>query len=131
MKCRHITLLMCSIVFTYLAQAAEVANGPLFNIPLDELPDNAELLVVEVNLEPGQESAPHRHNATVFVYVLEGTVNMQVAGGPLRTLSAGETFSEKPTDVHTVSRNASDTEPAKFLAYIIKTLGSPVTNAVQ
>ena len=131
MKCRHITLLMCSIVFTYLAQAAEVANGPLFNIPLDELPDNAELLVVEVNLEPGQESAPHRHNATVFVYVLEGTVNMQVAGGPLRTLSAGVTFSEKPTDVHTVSRNASDTEPAKFLAYIIKTLGSPVTNAVQ
>lgn len=131
MQLRQLMFLIGTIIFSCSAQAAEVANGPLFNIPLDQLPENAELLVLEVNLEPGQESSPHRHNATVFVYVLEGTVNMQVAGGPLRTLSAGETFSEQPTDVHTVSRNASATEPAKFLAYIIKTLGAPVSTTAQ
>ncbi len=127
MQLRFALFLLCSLSFASTVQAAEASSGPLLNIPLNQLPDNAELLVVEVNLEPGQESAPHRHNAVVFVYVLEGTVNMQVAGGPLVTLSAGETFSEQPSDIHTVSQNASVTEPAKFLAYIIKPQGAPVT----
>ncbi len=124
---RSLLLIVSLLTFTATAQAAESATGPLFNIPLTALPDNAELLVLEVNLEPGQESAPHRHNGYVFVYVLEGRVNMQVAGGKIVSLAAGQTFYENPDDIHTVSQNASDTEPAKFLAYIIKAVGAAVS----
>ena len=67
----------------------------------------------------------------MVVYVLEGQVNMQVAGGELMTLSPGEVFYETPDDIHAVSANASDTEPAKFLVHIIKTVGAPVTTAVS
>jgi len=105
-------------------------EGQLFNMPLPELPENQEILVSEVNLAPGQESTPHRHNAHVFVYILEGQVNMQVAGSELVTLSPGEMFYENPDDIHMVSQNASDTESAKFLVYIIKTIGVPVTTQV-
>ena len=83
--------------------------------------------MLEINLAPGQESSPHRHNAHVFVYVLEGRVNMQVAGGELVTLSPGEMFYEDPDSIHTVSQNASNTETAKFLVHIIKTIGAPVS----
>lgn len=106
------------------------AEGQLLNMPLPELPENQEILVSEVTLAPGQESSPHRHNAHVFVYVLEGRVNMQVAGGELVALSPGEMFYENPDDIHMVSQNASDTESAKFLVYIIKTVGMPVTTQV-
>lgn len=103
------------------------ADGPLLNFPLPALGDDKEILVLEINLEPGQSSQPHRHNAHVFVYVLEGQVNMQVAGGELQTLSPGEMFYENPDDIHAVSANASDTEPARFLVHIIKTVGVPVS----
>lgn len=105
----------------------QAADGPLLNFPLGELGADKEILVLEINLEPGQSSQPHRHNGHVFVYVLEGEVNMQVAGGELMTLSAGEMFYENPNDIHAVSANASDSEPAKFLVHIIKTVGAPVT----
>jgi quercetin dioxygenase-like cupin family protein len=106
------------------------AEGQLLNMPLPELPENQEILVSEVTLAPGQESSPHRHNAHVFVYVLEGRVNMQVAGGELVALSPGEMFYENPDDIHMVSQNASDTESAKLLVHIIKTVGMPVTTQV-
>ena len=105
-------------------------EGQLLIMPLPELPENQEILVSEITLVPGQESSPHRHNAHVFVYVLEGRVNMQVAGGELVTLSPGEMFYEDPDDIHVVSQNASDTESAKFLVHIIKTIGMPVTTQV-
>ncbi len=105
-------------------------EGQLLNMPLPELPENQEILVSEITLVPGQESSPHRHNAHVFVYILEGQVNMQVAGSELVTLSPGEMFYENPDDIHMVSQNASDTESAKFLVYIIKTIGVPVTTQV-
>ena len=99
-------------------------------MPLSGLPENQEIRVSEVNLAPGQESTPHRHNAHVFVYILEGQVIKQVAGSELVTLSPGEMFYENPDDIHMVSQNASDTESAKFLVYIIKTIGMPVTTQV-
>ncbi len=114
--------------FSSLGMAAE---GPLLNLPLSELPENQEILVLEIDLAPGQESQPHRHYGHVFVYVLEGTINMQVAGADKVTLSPGDTFYENPDDVHMVSQNASDTETAKFLVYIIKTIGRPVSTPVQ
>jgi quercetin dioxygenase-like cupin family protein len=121
----QICTLLVLVALTVFAGSAE---AQVFNMPLPELPDDQEMLVVEVNLEAGQpSSAPHRHNAHVFVYVLEGRVNMQVAGGELQTLSPGEMFYEDPNSIHTVSQNASDTEPARFLVHIIKTVGAPVT----
>lgn len=113
-----------ALVTTTLAMAAD---GPLMNFPLPAMPENPEILVLEIDLAPGQESQPHRHNGHVFVYVLEGKINMQVAGGEVVTLSPGETFYENPNDIHTVSQNASDTETAKFLVHIIKTIGKPVS----
>ncbi len=107
------------------------ADGPLMNFPLSVMPDNPEILVLEINLAPGQESQPHRHNGHVFVYVLEGKINMQVAGEEMVTLSPGEMFYENPDNIHAVSQNASDTEPAKFLVHIIKTIGMPVSTPVN
>jgi len=118
--------------------AALVLVGPgagslqaqLMNKALPDLPADQEMLVVEIALEPGQSSTPHRHNAHVFLYVLEGQIQAQVEGGELMTLSPGEMFYETPDDIHVVSRNASDTEPARFLVHILKTVGVPVTTPV-
>ncbi len=112
------------------ANSLHAADGPLLNFPLPELGDDKEILVLEITLEPGQSSPPHRHNAHVFVYVLEGLVNMQVAGGELQTLSPGEMFYENPDDIHAVSANASDTDPARILVHLIKTVGVPVSEQV-
>jgi hypothetical protein len=83
--------------------------------------------MVTVEYAPGGSSAEHRHNAHTFVYVLEGTVVMQVKGGREVTLGPGQTFYESPEDVHTVSKNASDTKPAKFLVFFVKEKGAPPT----
>ena len=103
------------------------AQPQLLSLPLPDIPDDPEALVIEVELAPGQASQPHRHHAYVFVYVLEGVVEMQVAGGELQRLSAGEMFHETPADVHTVSRNPSTTERARILVHFIKEAGAPVT----
>jgi|KBSMisStandDraft_5_1062788.scaffolds.fasta_scaffold1849911_1 quercetin dioxygenase-like cupin family protein len=99
---------------------------PLLTKPLAGI-DGKEGLMVVVEYPPGVASAAHRHNANTFVYVLEGSVVMQVAGGPEVTLTAGQTFYESPSDVHTVSRNASDSKPAKILVLLVKDVGAPVT----
>ena len=90
---------------------------------LPSLLENQEMRIVEVTLAPGEASPPHRHNAFVYVYVLEGEVEMQVRGGELKRLLAGDTFFELPDDVHQVGRNLSDTEPAKFLVHMLKPVG--------
>jgi quercetin dioxygenase-like cupin family protein len=92
---------------------------------------NKEVLMITVEYLPGGASLPHRHNAQVFVYVLEGAVKMQVGGGSPVTLGPGETFYEGPTDIHTMSANASDTKPARILVFIIKDVGAAVTVPVQ
>lgn len=99
---------------------------PLLTKPLVGV-DGKEGLMVVVEYPPGVASAAHRHNANTFVYVLEGSVVMQVAGGAEMTLTAGQTFYESPSDVHTVSRNASDSKPAKILVLLVKDVGAPVT----
>src|SRR4051812_20677553 len=99
---------------------------PLLTKPLLGV-DGKEGLMVVVEYPPGVASAAHRHNANTFVYVLEGSVVMQVAGGKELTLTAGQTFYESPSDVHTVSRNASDSKPAKILVFLVKDVGAPVT----
>ena len=86
-----------------------------------------EGMMTTVEYGPGASSAAHRHNAYVFVYVLEGSVVMQVKGGKEVTLGPGETFYESPGDIHTVSRNASNTNRAKILVFMVKEKGAPVT----
>jgi len=88
-----------------------------------------EVLMVTVEYLAGGASLPHRHNAQVFVYVLEGKVRMQVEGSAAVTLGPGGTFYEGPDDVHTVSANASRTKSARILVFIIKDKGAPVSSA--
>ena len=116
-------LLFCS---TAVAQGSSAEN--LFQTDLGNL-DNQEMVVLTVTYPPGVASSSHRHNAHTYVYVLEGAVQMQVAGGELKTLRRGEDFYETPADVHTVSRNASDSEPAKILVVFVKEKGAPMSEA--
>jgi quercetin dioxygenase-like cupin family protein len=81
--------------------------------------------MITVVYPPGGSEPIHRHNAHVFVYVLEGTVVMQVRGGREMTLGAGQTFYESPNDIHVIGRNASKTKPAKFIAFFVKDKGAP------
>jgi quercetin dioxygenase-like cupin family protein len=83
-----------------------------------------QVLMYTVDFPPGFSSPIHRHNAQVFVYVLEGSVTMQVRGGKELTLGPGQTFYEDPSDIHVVSRNASGTESAKFLVCLINKKGA-------
>ena len=85
-----------------------------------------EALMYTVDFPPGYSSPVHRHNAQVSVYVLEGSVVMQVRGGKELTLQPGQTFYEAPDDIHIVSRNASSTKPAKFLVFMIHKEGAPL-----
>ena len=90
-----------------------------------------EIRMLTVEYVPAGSSLPHRHNAQVFVYVLEGAVTMQVQGGAPVTLGPGGTFYEGPQDVHTVSANASRTQPAKILVFMIKDAAAPVSIPVK
>ena len=111
----------------FVAVALHAQESPVvFQTDLPDI-EGREQLVLEVTLPPGADSPPHRHNAHTFVYVLEGTVEMQVKGGELKRLGPGGHFYENPDDIHTVSRNVSDTEPAKILVVFIKMKGAPVT----
>jgi quercetin dioxygenase-like cupin family protein len=83
-----------------------------------------EAVMLTVEYGPGASSNKHRHNANTFVYVLEGSIVMQVEGGKSVTLGPGETFYESPDDIHVVSKNASDTKPAKFLVFFVKDTGA-------
>lgn len=97
---------------------------PLMTQPLPEYPGK-EVLLLAVEYPPGAADPVHRHDAHGFVYVLEGSVVMGVAGGTPVTLSAGQVFHEGPQDVHTIGRNASDEKPAKFLVLLLKDAAKP------
>lgn len=87
--------------------------------------------MLTVEYPPGGSDPVHRHDADVFVYVLKGSIVMQVKGGPEVTLHLGQTFYEGPDDIHTIGRNASKTEPAKFLVFFVKAKGAPPVIPVQ
>ena len=87
--------------------------------------------MITVDYPLGSSDAVHRHNAHAFVYVLEGSIVMQVKGGKSVTLTPGQTFYEGPDDVHLVGRNASRTKPARFLVVFLKNKGAPVLVPAQ
>jgi len=104
---------------------------PPITVPLPPELLDQEAIMLKVDLEPGQASQPHRHNAHVLVYVLSGEIEMSVNNGEVLRLGPGETFVETPSDVHSVSRNASDSEDASFLVVMIKEAGAAVTVPVN
>lgn len=115
---------LCLLAGTAAAQEAKVT--PLMTRGLADI-TGKEATMIAVEYAPGGASAEHRHNAHTFVYVLEGSLVMQVKGGPEVTLGPGETFYEAPEDVHTVSRNASTTKPARFVVFFVKQKGAPLS----
>jgi len=117
-------ILILAILLTGTLVAQEAKVTPLLSKNLTEIPGK-EGLMITVDYAPGATDAIHRHNAHVFVYVLEGSVVMQVRGGEEVTLVPGQTFYEGPQDVHVIGRSASKTKPAKFLVLFVKDKGAP------
>jgi quercetin dioxygenase-like cupin family protein len=125
---KRITMLICVAFMAFTARAQNVT--PLVTKDIPEL-SGKEVEMITVEYAPGAIDPIHRHNAQVFVYVLEGNVIMQVRGGAQQDLGPGQTFYEGPNDVHTVGRNASKTRPAKFLVFFIKDKNAPILTPVQ
>ena len=124
----NLSIGLCLISGTATAQEPTVKS--LMSKDLKDFPGK-EGLMITVEHAPGGSSAVHRHNAHAFVYVLEGSVVMQLKGGKEITLKSGQTFYEGPDDVHVVDRNASGTQPAKFLVLLIKDKGAPALVPAQ
>src|SRR5260370_36781809 len=124
-------LVLCLIPAPFMAHpqtANQAPQGSVTPLAAKDLPDfpGKEVLMITVEYPPGSSDPIHRHNAHAFVYVLEGSIIMQVKGGKEVTLTPGQTFYEGPGDVHVVGRNASSTKPAKFVVFLVKDKGAPV-----
>ena len=120
---RIVLVLVCLMSGTLAAQEAKVTE--LMSKDLTEFPGK-EGLMITVEYPPGSVDPIHRHNAHGFIYVLEGSIVMQVRAGKEVTLIPGQTFYEGPNDVHVVGRNASQTKPARFVVFFVKDKGAPV-----
>ena len=125
MKYLKLTLILLFLVSgTLMAQEAKVTE--LMSKDLTDIHNNKEGLMIMVEYPPNAVDPIHRHNSHGFIYVLEGSIIMQVKGGKEVTLTSGQTFYEGPNDVHVVGRNASDSKPAKFLVVFVKDKGAPI-----
>jgi quercetin dioxygenase-like cupin family protein len=132
-----VALFVCGIVFAALSlghataadsttdKSKEAKVTELFAKDMADFPGKEGLMLL-IEYPPGSKDPVHRHNAHGFIYVLEGSIIMQIRGGKEVTLTPGQTFYEGPEDVHVVGRNASETEPAKFLVVFVKDKGAPV-----
>jgi quercetin dioxygenase-like cupin family protein len=128
MKKMILLVLLPLIPGTLMAQEVKVTS--LMSKIMTDV-SGKEGLMITVEYPPGGSDPIHRHNAHAFLYVLEGSVVMQVKGGKQVTLTPGQTFYEDSNDVHIVGRNASKTKPAKFLVFLVKDKGAPVLVPVK
>jgi quercetin dioxygenase-like cupin family protein len=126
---KTLLILLCLMSGPLMAQQ-DAKVSPLMSKDLADFPGK-EGLMISVEYPPGASDPIHRHNAHAFLYVLEGTIVMQVKGGEPVTLTPGQTFYEGPSDVHIVGRNASNTKPAKFIVFLVKDKGAPVLIPVK
>jgi quercetin dioxygenase-like cupin family protein len=101
-------------------KVTELMTKALGNVP------GKECTMITVEYAPGGKDPIHRHNASAFVYVLEGSIVMQMKGGKKVTLGPGQTFYEDPKGIHLVGENASKTKPAKFVVFLVKEKGAPI-----
>jgi quercetin dioxygenase-like cupin family protein len=120
-----LAFLIASTMIVVSPLIAQETITPLITKDLAGSPSE-QVLMYTVDFPPGFSSPVHRHNAQVSVYVLEGSVVMQVRGGKELVLGPGQSFYEDPNDIHVVSRNASSTKPAKFLVFLINKKGAPL-----
>jgi len=124
------SLVIATLAFGVAQSSSDTQVTELFTQQLADLPGK-EALVLRVSYPPGGKDEIHRHDAHAFVYVLEGTIRMQLKGQPEKLVKAGEVFYEGPNDVHIVGRNASASEPAKFVVVLIKKQGAPALTPVK
>src|SRR6266404_8029563 len=117
--------LMSGMLLAQEAKVTQLMSKDLTNLP------NKEGLMITVEYPPGGSDPIHRHNAHAFLYVLEGSIVMQVKGGKEVTLTPGQCFYEGPDDVHVVGPNASTTKPAKLVVFLVKDKGAPVLVPVK
>jgi len=117
-----VLLLLGLTAGTATAQEAKVTSLMTKDVPGSP---GKELMMITVEHVPGGSNSAHRHNAQAMLYVLVGSVVMQLKGGKEVTLTPGQAFYEGPDDVHVVDRNASKTKPAKFVVFLIKDKGAP------
>lgn len=125
--------LMALLLFAGTAWAQDAPRSVGKDLMVQQLGDlSGQEAVVRANVyAPGTSNPPHRHNAHVFLHVLEGQLIVQVKGGQPVALSPGDTYYEAPDDIHMVSRNPSDKVPAKALIFIVKKVGAPATTLVK
>jgi quercetin dioxygenase-like cupin family protein len=129
-KLALIPLLMFLASGASFAQQDQPPVTSLMSKDLTNMPGK-EVLMIVVEYPPGWSDPVHRHDAQGFIYVLEGSVVMQVQGGKEVTLTPGQTFYEGTDDVHVIGRNASTTKPAKLLVFLVKNKGAPVLVPVK
>jgi quercetin dioxygenase-like cupin family protein len=131
---REVTRALLLICLSFSAVPA-LANPEAIVTPLiaKSLPEvqGKEGVMILVEYPPGASDPIHRHDAHAFVYVLEGTIVMQLQNAAEVTLSAGQTYYEGPSDLHVVGRNASNTQPAKFVVFLVKNQGAPILTPVK
>ena len=126
---RHIAVMLGLVFCSFASGADDAAVTSLMSKALADIAGK-EVLMLAVEYPPGGADPVHRHDAHAFVYVLEGSIVMQLRGGQETTLTPGQTFYEGPGDIHAVGRNASDSRPAKFLVILLKNTGvAPVLPA--
>ena len=113
-------------------QSTNAGPRPVFQHDLPNLTlDGWSVTAVEVSYRPGESTAAHSHPGITIAYVLEGEIRSKVGDEPERTYSAGQMFFESPGQLHAVSRNASDTKPAKLLAVLLAEKGKPLTTMAK
>ncbi|WP_244851496.1 cupin domain-containing protein [Caballeronia sp. SL2Y3] len=131
MLCAAATVLSIgSMIAPPVIAAPEASVTPLRSEALPDYPGKEAQMIV-VDYPPGAVDPVHRHDAHAFVYVLEGSIVMAVKGSKEVTLKPGDTFYEGPDDIHTVGRNASQTQPAKFVVFLLKNKGAPILTPVK
>jgi quercetin dioxygenase-like cupin family protein len=124
---RNVAVIIGITLIAFTSSPARTAGDAVVTALMQkELKDinGKEVLMITVEFPPGGADPVHRHDAHGFIYVLEGSIVMQVKGGEEVTLKPGQTYYEGPDDVHTVGRNASNTQPAKFLVLLLKNAGA-------
>jgi quercetin dioxygenase-like cupin family protein len=117
------------LLLAVTAKAQATQNTTVFVHDLPNLTmEDWQVTVSEITLPPGNVGRPHRHPGFVLVYVLEGEVVAKITGSAETTYRPGQMFYEYPGSTHEISRNASETRPARFLAFIFAKKGLPLTS---
>ena len=137
MKIRTIIAATCAALAFSMAGAAHDGEAQTvtknFEAAIPNIPGKS-LIALEVDYAPGAASPSHTHakSAFIYAYVIAGAIESKVNDGGTRIYRAGESWSEAPGATHSISRNASKTEPAKLLAvFVLDTNDNPLTTSIS